>query len=147
MSLRQRVEEETSCTSGTNESRLMSFTASPSFDRVTDLNTCAGTNRALQVESRSCPERLPAATATSLEAAPREGGGDRSVILSLQNISTETQAQSRLAVLCRVFCSDGSLVTHWAYGPSLPIFGGTTGKPGGRMPAARLFDNKQEGSP
>jgi hypothetical protein len=85
------------------------------------------------------------------------------VILSLQNISTETQAQSRLAVLCRVFCrelcGDGSLVAHWAHGPSLvdiparmpsvsnPLFGGSTGKPGGRMPAARLFDNKQEGSP
>jgi hypothetical protein len=100
------------------------------------------------------------------------------VILSLQNISTETQAQSRLAVLRQELCSSGSsgrsggapqVQGHWAYGPSLSLslggfgsfgafFGGTTGKPGGRMPAAPLctftslaFDTrvnaKQEGSP
>lgn len=108
-----------------------------------------------------------------LEAASREGGGDRSVILSLQNISTETQAQSRLAVLRRELCgsprspqasqASRQVQSHWAYGPSSspvfgPIFGGTTGKPGGRMPAAPLFtfscdrldsrvNAKQEGSP
>lgn len=65
------------------------------------------------------------------------------MILSLQNISTETQAQARLAVLRRELCGRSSrqLQSHWSYGPSLstPIFGGPTGKPGGRMPAAPLF--------
>jgi len=92
------------------------------------------------------------------------------VILSLQNTSTETQAQSRLAVLRGELCgslrssrSSRQIQAHWAYGPSLsPVFGGTTGKPGGRMPAAPLFtllatiacdrldsrvNAKQEGSP
>jgi hypothetical protein len=92
------------------------------------------------------------------------------VILSLQNISTETQAQSRLAVLRRELCgsprspqasqASRQVQPHWAYGPTSlsPIFGGTTGKPGGRMPAAPLFtfscdrldsrvNAKQEGSP
>lgn len=80
------------------------------------------------------------------------------MILALQNISTETQAQSRLAVLCRELC-ESPQVRHWAYGPSIsPVFGGPTGKPGGRMPAAPLFtiacdqldsrvNAKQEGSP
>jgi hypothetical protein len=111
-----------------------------------------------------------------MEAAPRQGGGDFPVILSLQNISTETQAQSRLAVLRQELCRSAGapqVLGHWAYGPSvslpfgLPfggfsafsaIFGGTTGKPGGRMPAALLASTtcdrldtranaKQEGSP
>ena len=91
------------------------------------------------------------------------------MILSLQNISTETQAQSRLAVLRREICGTSrtrspQVQSHWAYGPSLiPVFGGLTGKPGGRMPAASLFSSfpracdqldsqtavnaKQEGSP
>lgn len=91
------------------------------------------------------------------------------MILALQNISTETQAQSRLAVLCRELCLSArssrsprtsvQVQAHWAYAPSVsPVFGGTTGKPGGRMPAAPLFtiacdrldsrvNAKQEGSP
>lgn len=75
-----------------------------------------------------------------MEAASRQGGGDCPVILSLQNISTETQAQSRLAVLRQELCQSlgtvGASQGHWAYGPSaFTVFGGTAGKPGGRMPA------------
>ncbi len=99
------------------------------------------------------------------------------MILSLQNISTETPAQSRLAVLRRELCRVSSrqtkrqsLVSHSAFGAfaatyraslvksvRTPIFGGPTGKPGGRMPAASfsaaLFardpraNAQQEGSP
>ena len=92
------------------------------------------------------------------------------MILSLQNIAMETQAQSRLAVLRRVLCRGpkgprSARRSHWAYGPSVSapvscIFSatprGTTGKPGGCMPAAPLFTSlaldtrvnaKQEGSP
>lgn len=100
------------------------------------------------------------------------------MILSLQNISTETQAQSRLAVLRQELCQSAGapqlqLRGHWAYGPSLAsvsipvpapafafgaIFGGPTGKPGGRMlftllasfPCDRSdsrVNAKQEGSP
>ncbi len=82
------------------------------------------------------------------------------MILSLQNISMETQGGqrcSRLAVLRRELCrGPRSLRTaqqfnaHWAYSPivSTPFAivasfatgpRGTTGKPGGRMPAAPLF--------
>jgi hypothetical protein len=85
------------------------------------------------------------------------------VLLSLQNISTETQAQSRLAVLRRELWASAATPRdpqcHRAYRPCVSsIFGGTTGKPGGRMPAAPLFtvpcdrldsrvNAKQEGSP
>jgi hypothetical protein len=93
------------------------------------------------------------------------------VILSLQNISTETQAQSRLAVLRGELCwsprSPRQVPSHWVCDPHsrpslFPVCGGTTGKPGGRMPAAPLFTTlatvtcdrldsrvnaKQEGSP
>ena len=58
----------------------------------------------------------------ALEAAPVEGCGDCSVILSLLTISTETQAPSRLAVLCReVVGGRGSAQWHQAYRLSLPI--------------------------
>lgn len=45
------------------------------------------------------------------------------MILSLQNISTETQAPSRLAVLCREVVGGRALSQQWhrAYGPSLSI--------------------------
>ena len=45
------------------------------------------------------------------------------MILSLQNISTETQAPSRLAVLCREVVGGRALSQQWhrADGPSLSI--------------------------
>lgn len=82
-----------------------------------------------------------------------EGRGDCSVILSLQNISTDTQqAQSRLGVLCPVLGSELGGQWHPAYGPSLASFGGES-----RMFALPLFvapialdtrgNAKQEGTP
>jgi hypothetical protein len=79
------------------------------------------------------------------------------VILSLQNIAMETQAQSRLAVLRRELCAGSGgpkdprtqRQSHWAYSPSVS-------GPGGFTPAAPLFTSlaldarvnaKQEGSP
>ena len=137
----------------------MSFQATPSIVRVTELKSCATANLELQVECRSRRSVYPQQS-KPLEAASREGGGDRSVILCLQNISMETQAQSRLAVLRRELCRGpkgprSPRQSHQAYSPSVstPIFGG---KPGGRMPAAPLFTSlaldprvnaKQEGSP
>ncbi len=63
----------------------------------------------------------------ALEAAPVEGRGAVPVILSLLNISTETQAQSRLAVLCREVVGGRSVSGRWhqAYRLSLsiPTFG------------------------
>jgi len=79
-----------------------------------------------------------------------------------QNISTETQAQSRqsrlpVGAFWPELCHRQVSVTQ-SYGRQ--IFGGPTGKPGGRMPAASLFtspvcacdpqalvDAKQEGTP
>jgi len=90
----------------------------------------------------------------ALEAAPVEGSGDCSVILSLQNISTETQAPSRLAVLCREVVGGRSVSMrarragqwHRAYRPSLSIatFGLSATRccrdtRGGRMLALPLF--------
>src|SRR3954464_4478347 len=75
----------------------------------------------------------PAATQPCVGGRVPEGAGNCSVILSsLQNISTETQAQSRLAVLCQV----SGQGWHPAYGagPSLPSFGGAR-----RMFALPLF--------
>jgi hypothetical protein len=81
------------------------------------------------------------------------------VILSLLNISTETQAQSRLAVLCREVVGGRSVSGQWhqAYRLSLPIpaFGFSAIRPiGDRMLALPLFaaadprtNAKQEGLP
>lgn len=85
------------------------------------------------------------------------------MILSLQNISTETQAHSRLAVLCREVVGGRAVSQQWhrAYGPSLSVptpFGlSAIGCPGGthdRMLALPLFagadpraNAKQEGIP
>lgn len=91
----------------------------------------------------------------TLEAASREGGGDCSVILSLHDISTETQAPSRLAVLRRELVGGRSVAGQWqrAYcsSPSTTIFGSCLG---GRMLALPLFagadpraNAKQEGTP
>jgi acetyl esterase len=44
---------------GTNQSRLMSFIARPGFEGLLELKSCAVSNPALEVESRSCLERLP----------------------------------------------------------------------------------------
>jgi hypothetical protein len=89
-----------------------------------------------------------------MEAASREGGGDCSVILSLQNISTETQAHSRLAVLCHEVVGGRSVSRQWAYGPSFATFGFSAIRPSGdRMLALPLFASdpranaKQEGLP
>jgi hypothetical protein len=68
------------------------------------------------------------------------------VILSLLNISTETQAQSRLAVLRQAFGRQVTPVArrtcraHWAYGPSacsIPPFAALD----------TSVNAKQEGSP
>ena len=85
--------------------------------------------------------------------------------LSLQNISTETQAPSRLAVLCSEVMGGVQLSQQWhrAYGPSLstqvPDFSAIrcsrdTHTRGGRMLALPLFagvdpgaNAKQEGIP
>lgn len=82
------------------------------------------------------------------------------MILSLQNISTETQAPSRLAVLCREVVGGRAVSQQWhrAYGPSLSTstFGlSAIGCPGSdRMFALPLFagadpraNAKQEGIP
>jgi hypothetical protein len=83
------------------------------------------------------------------------------VILSLLNISTETQAPSRLAVLCREVVGGRSVSGQWhrAYRPSLSsaTFGPSAIRcPGGndRMLALPLFASadpranaKQEGLP
>ncbi len=141
----------------------MSFWERRSFDRFVDLKTCGSARPELQVECRSGLERLPKANSTALEAASREGGGDCPVILSLLNISTETQAQSRLAVLCREVVGGRSvsgLQWHQAYRLSLPIPAfGLSAIPcprgvGDRMLALPLFaaadprtNAKQEGLP
>ena len=97
----------------------------------------------------------------ALEAAPVEGSGDCSVILSFQNISTETQAPSRLAVLRRDFVVGRPVAGQWhrAYRPSLftALFGtSATRCPGGGRMLAPLFvavaadpraNAKQEGIP
>jgi hypothetical protein len=84
------------------------------------------------------------------------------VILSLLNISTETQAPSRLAVLCREVVGGRSVSGQWhrAYRPSLSNatfgFSAIRSCPGGadRMLALPLFASadpranaKQEGLP
>lgn len=85
----------------------------------------------------------------ALEAAPVEGRGDLPVILSLLTIPTETQAPSRLAVLCREVV--GGRVSgragewHQAYCLSLPISTSDLSAlsairfPGDRMLALPLF--------
>lgn len=90
------------------------------------------------------------------------GAGDCSVILPLKNISTETQAQSRLAVLCREVVGGRSFSPDWrrADGPSHSTsFFGPVAPRGtyGRMLALPLFagadprdlsaNAKQEGTP
>lgn len=98
-------------------------------------------------------ERLPEAThpyppipSPALEAAPVEGRGDFPVILSLLTIPTETQAPSRLAVLCREVV--GGRVSgragdwHQAYRLSLAISTSVLSAirfPGDRMLALPLF--------
>ena len=99
-------------------------------------------------------------------ALPHQARGYRPVILSLQNISSETQAQSRLVVLRRGLSGKGARWHRSAYPlssllPCLPrpIFGGTAGfdpKPACRMHAKPLTSartafgdtsvNVQEGS-
>jgi hypothetical protein len=102
------------------------------------------------------------------EATAKKACGDCPVILSLQKLSTEKQAHSRLAVLRQELgrqsarqLSAWDLQQPQAYGPSLfsTIFGAPTGKPGGRMLATVSFsacravrldtrpNAKQEGSP
>ena len=84
------------------------------------------------------------------------------MILSLLNISTETQAQSRLAVLCREVLGGRSVSGRWhqAYrlSPSIPTFGPSAIRcaqvtRGDRMLALPVFaadpraNAKQEGTP
>jgi hypothetical protein len=107
------------------------------------------------------------------DRAASKARGDCSVLLSLQNLRSETQAHSRLAVLRLQGLAPSGKGTSWhraAYPlsislsiPSLPLFGGTAGfasKPACRMPAAPLSHSdlrpacgdtsvnaKQEGTP
>jgi hypothetical protein len=159
-------------TPGTNEARLISITPDPAFDRFIDLNSCASPDPTLQVECRSCPGRLQRATATRRPRCLNRRAGDCPVILSLQNTFSETQAQSRLAVIRQGLGGKGTR-WHRAYSDSRPlsslfprlprpIFGGIPGfdvKPACRMPAATPLTSacsafgdtsvnaKQEGSP
>jgi hypothetical protein len=150
----------------------MSSTTTRSFARFTDLISCAFPKLGLQVECRSRQERLTAATATIGGRFPT-GIGTRSVnplVLALQNISTETQARSRLAVLRPGSVGQSRVTDQWSHQDrahrssprAISIFGGPTGKPGAGMlalpcfpcPAPRPFfaldtgvNAKQEGSP
>lgn len=107
----------------------MSSSARRSFDQFIDLTSCATGGAELQVECRSGVERLPEANSPlpRIGGRARRGARHSSVILSLLNISTETQAQPRLAVLCREVVGGGSVSRRWhqAYrvSPSIPSFG------------------------
>jgi hypothetical protein len=146
--------------------RLMSFPATPSFDRFIDLKSCASPKRGLQVECRSRPERLEQTPRPWRPRQPNKARGDCSVILSLQNNLVEAQTEQRcsdLAMLCQAAVAVGGRSLWRHRGPasysalssfsSASIFGGTR-TPGGRM-LAPLFpfaldtnaNAKQEGSP
>jgi hypothetical protein len=160
---------------GTKEPRLMSFTATRSFDRFHDLKSCVSPKRGLQVECRSRPERLEQTPRPSWRPRqPNKARGDCSVILSLQNnlVEAQTERCSGLVMLCQdvrvasaraVRARNGS---SWHRGTAsysaISIFGGPTSKPGGRMLALAAFGGssplfpfaldtnanaKQEGSP